>query len=325
MPDSLIWKQRIRTLRAFNHSDIMQAGVLRERLLHSSYSLTESRVILEISWDPCLTATHLSRHLGLDPGYLSRLLSRLESGGVIERPRSEKDGRRRALKLTPQGEKIAELLNRRVDDDIAEYLAVLSDEDQARLMEAIRTIEEINASRSDRRPDSRYFLREAEPSDGERMARAYENLFEQTFGPQDGFRNILNDTLAGLFEPAEEREFRARCWIAEMNGESAGSIVLERLDDCRMHVKLFMVEPKRRGLGIGGKLLDEAIRFFVGSGCDRLFVWTVRNRDKLQSLLSKRGFKLTELPSVSYYDMSFDVECWELSLGRRSNPSAPRE
>ena len=312
MPEPLIWKKRIRTIRDFNYSDIMQAGVLRERLLHSSYSLTESRIILEISRRTSLTATDLSRELGLDPGYLSRLLGRLETGGVIERPRSKRDGRRRVLKLTPGGKRIAGLLNRRVDDDIAEYLAGLTECDQSRLMDALQVINEINDSRGNRIADSLYFLREAESSDAERIARGYEALFEQTFGSADEFRQALTDTTALLFEITGSRP--AHCWIAEMNGESAGSIVLEQLDPDRIHIKLLMVEPKRRGLGIGGSLLDQAMRFARGTPSKQILIWTIRDQRRLQGMLSKRGFKQTDRPTVSYYGMSFEVESWTLDL-----------
>ncbi|GGO05598.1 bifunctional helix-turn-helix transcriptional regulator/GNAT family N-acetyltransferase [Saccharibacillus kuerlensis] len=314
MPDPWIWKQRIQAIRAFNYNEMMQAGILRERLLHSSYSLTESRVILEISLDTQLTATDLSRRLGLDPGYLSRLLSRLESSGVIERPRSKGDSRRRLLKLTAHGSRIAQLLNRRVDDDVAEYLAGIPEPDQVRLMEAIRTIEEINESKMSHINESLYFLREAEPSDSERIIRAYETLYEQTFGPEDGFWNVLNDTVSRLFNPKADESLYSRCWIAEMNGESAGSILLEQLDDDQLHIKLFMVESKRRGLGIGGSLLDEAITFARQTSCRKLMLWTIRGQRRLQGLLIKRSFKQTERPSVSYYGIHFDVEQWELQL-----------
>ncbi len=317
MPDPMIWKQRIQALRAFNYSETMQAGVLRERLLHSSYSLTESRIILEVSRQSRLTATDLSRNMGLDPGYLSRLLSRLESGGVIERPRSESDGRSRVLKLTRDGERIAELLNRRVDDDVAEYLAGLEDQDQARLMEALRTIEQINETRAHHIPKGRYFLRDAEPSDADRIIRSYEALFEQTFGPmEEGFRQALADTTSELFDGTGQTW--GRCWIAEMNGECAGSLILERMDEDSMHIKLFMVESKRRGLGIGGSLLDEAIRCARDTGCGELFLWSIRNQYRLQNLLSGRGFKLLDRPNVSYYGINFDVERWMLPLASNS-------
>lgn len=317
MPDPMIWKQRIEALRAFNYSETMQAGVLRERLLHSSYSLTESRIILEVSRQSRLTATDLSRNMGLDPGYLSRLLSRLETGGVIERSRNESDGRSRVLRLTGDGARIAELLNRRVDDDVAEYLAGISDPDQARLMEAIRTIEKINETRAQHVPSGRYFLREAEPSDAERISRSYEALFEQTFGPMEaGFLSALADTASKLFDPEEQAS--GRCWIAEMNGECAGSLILEPLDEGRMHIKLFMVESKRRGLGIGGSLIDEAVRYARSVGCGELLLWSVRNQRRLQHLLAGRGFKLLDRPNVSYYGIHFDVERWMLPLAAKS-------
>ncbi|MCQ4088196.1 bifunctional helix-turn-helix transcriptional regulator/GNAT family N-acetyltransferase [Saccharibacillus sp. JS10] len=313
MPDPLLWKKRIETLRAFNYSDMMQAGVLRERLLHSSYSLTESRVILEISWRNPLTATNLSRNLGLDPGYLSRLLSRLDNSGIIERIRSEDDSRRRYLQLTTDGKRIAELLNRRVDDDVAEYLAGLSEINQARLIEAIRTIEEINASRTyDRLENDRYFLRRAEDSDTEKLIKSYQNLFEQTFGPTSDFQLVLDDTYRNLFDP--NSSLRSYCWIAEMNGESAGSILAEPLDQNRMHIKLFGVEPKRRGIGIGASLLEEVIQAAKKEGYSKLLIWSIPDQRRLQSLLIRRGFRLCDTPNVSYYGMEFDVEHWEFLL-----------
>ncbi|MDO3410218.1 bifunctional helix-turn-helix transcriptional regulator/GNAT family N-acetyltransferase [Saccharibacillus sp. CPCC 101409] len=314
MHDPLVWKQRIRTIRAFNYSAIMQAGVLRERLLHSSYSLTESRIIFEISQHAGCTATDLSRNLGLDPGYLSRLLGRLEQSGVIERPRSESDGRRRVLRLTAQGHKVAELLNRRVDDDVAEYLAGISEEDQLQLMEAIETIGRIDKSRESRAAQLRYFLRDMEGADVPLLLRAYETVFEQTFGGVSGFGEVLAETVGRLFETGPSPA--ARCWIAEMNGEAVGSLVLEALerDEKSVHIKLFMVEPRSRGLGIGGSLLDEGIRWALGQGYDKLLLWMVPDQARIHRLFGKKGFALTERPTIPYMGTSFDLECWELNL-----------
>src|SRR5579884_2720154 len=134
-------EERVAAVRRFNRLFTRQIGVLREGLLHTPYSLAESRVIFELAHRQDLTASDLCRELGLDAGYLSRILARFEQQGLIEKVRSESDGRQRLLRLTPEGEKVSAVLDRRSRDEVAEMLGELSEEDQQRLLKAMETIE----------------------------------------------------------------------------------------------------------------------------------------------------------------------------------------
>ncbi len=130
-------------MRRFNRFFTRRIGVLREGSLHSPYSLAEARVLFEIAHRDELTASDLWRELGLDPGYLSRILGRLEQSGLIGKARSETDGRRRLLSLTPEGKDAFSLLDNRSREEVAEMLGELSEGGQRRLLGAMRTIESI--------------------------------------------------------------------------------------------------------------------------------------------------------------------------------------
>src|ERR671932_297214 len=136
---------RMDAVRRFNRFFTRRIGVLREGLLHSPYSLTEARILFEIAHGDDLSASDLSRELGLDPGYLSRILARFEQRGLIDKVRSETDARRRILSFTPAGKEAFTLLDSRSREEVAEMLSGLSDRDQRRLVEAMQTIESILA------------------------------------------------------------------------------------------------------------------------------------------------------------------------------------
>src|SRR4051812_9598795 len=154
---------RVDAVRHLNRFFTRQIGVLREGLLHSPYSLTEARILFEISHRDDLTASDLSRELGLDPGYLSRILTRLEQQGLIDKVRSETDGRQRLLSLTSDGKDAFSLLDNRSRDEVAEMLDDLSEGDQLRLLEAMATIEGILTKGF--KFSEPFFLRPHEPGD----------------------------------------------------------------------------------------------------------------------------------------------------------------
>src|SRR5262249_19914357 len=136
-------EERISAIRQFNRFFTREIGVLREGLLHSPYSLTEARILFELAHHDKPTASELGRELGLDPGYLSRILARLEQQCLIERSRSENDGRQQILRLTAEGHKAFAVLDQRSRDEVAEILADLDEDAQQRLLKAMHTIQSI--------------------------------------------------------------------------------------------------------------------------------------------------------------------------------------
>jgi DNA-binding MarR family transcriptional regulator len=202
---------RIDAVRRFNRFFTRHIGVLREGLLHSPYSLTEARILFEITHREDLIASDLSRELGLDPGYLSRSLARLEQQGLIDKVRSETDARRRLLSLTLEGEDVFSLLDRRSREEVAEMLGELSEGDQRRLLEAMQTIEGVlDKSFKFSEP---FFLRRHEPGDMGWVVHRHGVLYAQEYGWDERFEALVAQIVADFinnYDPAKER-----CWIAQ--------------------------------------------------------------------------------------------------------------
>src|SRR3712207_6707931 len=255
-------EKRIDAIRRFNRLFTRRIGVLREGLLHTPYSLTEARILFEIAHRDDLSASDLSRELGLDPGYLSRILARLEQQGLIDKVRSETDARRRLLSLTLKGEDAFSLLDRRSREEVAEMLDELSEGDQRRLLEAMRTIEGVlDKSFKFSEP---FFLRQHEPGDMGWVVHRHGVLYAQEYGWDKRCEALVEQIVADFINNYDSA--KERCWKAKMNGEIVGCFFLEKASDRFTKRRLLLVEPKARGLGLGTRLVEECIRFARSRG-----------------------------------------------------------
>lgn len=220
--DNTLLQERISAVRRFNRFFTRQIGVLREGLLHSPYSLTEARIIFELANRSNLTASDLCNELGLDAGYLSRTLNKLEQQNLIEKTRSDDDGRQRLLNLTSGGQDAFALLDSRSNDEVSEMLGELSESDQTRLIEAMHTIEGIlNHSFKYVEP---FYLRHHEAGDMGWVIHQHGLLYNQEYGWDESFEALVAQICADFinnYDPQKER-----CWIAEMGGEQVGSILI---------------------------------------------------------------------------------------------------
>ncbi|NPV69246.1 MAG: MarR family transcriptional regulator [Firmicutes bacterium] len=304
-------EDRISAVRHFNRFFTRQIGVLREGLLHSPYSLTEARILFELAHRDNLTASELVRELGLDAGYLSRTLARFEEQGLIERVRSEQDGRQRLLRLTEEGKNAFSLLDRRSRDEVAEMLNDLSEEDQQRLLKAIHTIESI-LDRKRFKFSEPFFLRPHEPGDMGWVTHRHGVLYAQEYGWDERFEALVAQIVADFinnFKPARER-----CWIAEMNGEIVGSVFVVEASETVAKLRLLLVEPKARGLGLGTRLVEECIRFARRTGYKKLVLWTNSVLEEARHIYEKVGFTLVAQEAHHSFGHDLIGETWELAL-----------
>lgn len=305
-----ISEERIKAVRHFNRLFTRQIGVLREGLLHSPYSLTEARILFELAQQRELTATQLGRELGLDAGYLSRILTRLEQQGLLEKVRSEADGRQRFLRLTSAGGQEAALLDQRSRDEVAEMLGDLSEGDQQRLLKAMEAIEQIlEHSLKYANP---FVLRDPEPGDMGWVTYRHGVLYAQEYGWNERFEALVAQIVADFvrdFKPGRER-----CWIAEMDGEIVGSVFVVQVSETEAKLRLLLVEPKARGLGLGTRLVEECIRFARRAGYRKLVLWTNSVLVEARHIYQKVGFTLTS--QEAYHDFGHDLisETWEMTL-----------
>jgi DNA-binding MarR family transcriptional regulator/GNAT superfamily N-acetyltransferase len=301
---------RIDAVRRFNRFFTRRIGVLREGLLHTPYSLTEARILFEIAHRDDLTASDLSRELGLDPGYLSRTLARLEQRGLIDKVRSETDARRRLLSLTPEGEDAFSLLDGRSREEVAEMLGGLSEEDQWRLLEAMQTIEGVLTKGF--KFSEPFFLRTHEPGDMGWVVHRHGVLYAREYGWDERFEALVAQIVADFinnFDPVKER-----CWIAEMGGENVGCVFVVKASDTVAKLRLLLVEPKARGLGLGTRLVEECIRFARSRGYKTLTLWTNSVLDAARHIYEENGFRLVEEEEHHSFGNDLIGQNWELAL-----------
>jgi DNA-binding MarR family transcriptional regulator/GNAT superfamily N-acetyltransferase len=301
---------RVDAVRRFNRLYTRRIGVLREGLLHSRYSLTEARVLFELANREEPTATDLSRELGLDPGYLSRTLARLEEQGLVARVRSERDGRRRLLSLTPDGEEAFSLLDSRSREEVAEMLGGLSEGDQRRLLEAMRTVESI--FEDGLKFSEPFVLRAHEPGDMGWVVHRHGVLYAREYGWDESFEALVARIVADFidgYDPAKER-----CWMADMGGERVGCVFLVKASDVVAKLRLLLVEPEARGLGLGNRLVEECIRFARNRGYEKLTLWTNSVLDAALRIYEEHGFVLVDEEEHHSFGHDLVGQTWELAL-----------
>src|SRR5436190_15419807 len=240
-------EQRVEVARRFNRFYTRQIGVLREGAYKSPFSLTEVRVLYELAHRDRPTATALGRDLGLDAGYLSRILRGFERRGLVLKTRSPADGRQSHLSLTAQGRKVFAPLNARSHDEVAALLGGLSPAAQARAVGAMQTIERLLGDRAERPPA--YHLRSLQPGDLGWVVHRHGAVYAQEYGYNEQFEALVAEIVAHFVQRYNAK--RERCWIAEQDGAVVGSVFLVERSKTVAQLRLLLVEPQARGSGSG--------------------------------------------------------------------------
>jgi DNA-binding MarR family transcriptional regulator/N-acetylglutamate synthase-like GNAT family acetyltransferase len=312
MPPDIL-DDRITTIRAFNRFYTRQIGVLREGLLHSPYSITEVRVMYELAYHGDRLASVLGRELGLDQGYLSRIVGKFETEGLIEKVPSETDGRARLLRLTKKGRKVFDPLDRRSRDEVAEMLGGFSDEDQKRLLDAMRTIQHLLDERSGLKYAEPFFLRAHESGDMGWVTYRHGVIYAQEYGWDERFEALVAQICADFINNFDSQ--KEHCWIAEMNGEVVGSVFLAKGDEEGIaKLRLLLVEAKARGYGLGTRLVKECIRFAKRKGYRKIQLWTNSILVEARHIYKKTGFTLVSSEPHRSFGHDLVGETWEFPL-----------
>jgi DNA-binding MarR family transcriptional regulator/N-acetylglutamate synthase-like GNAT family acetyltransferase len=300
-------QERISALRRFNRFYTRKLGVLEEHFLRSPFSLAEARVLYELAQGGRTTAKAVGQALGLDAGYLSRILDRFLRTRLISRAASPVDGRQSLLALSPTGKAAFAPLERRSREEVEVMLRPLSERDQCRLVRAAGTIEALLAGKRERRPA--ISLRQAKPGDFGWIVSRHGGLYAEEYGWDE---SMAADIVAAFIKEHDIK--RERCWIAEMDGVRAGSVMLVRTGEKAAKLRLLIVEPEARGLGVGKLLVEECIRFARGAGYRKITLWTQSILVAARAIYLRAGFnKVREEPHTSF-GKKLVGEYWELKL-----------
>jgi DNA-binding MarR family transcriptional regulator/N-acetylglutamate synthase-like GNAT family acetyltransferase len=305
-------EQRVEAARRFNRFYTRQIGVLHEGAYKSPFSLTEVRVLYELAHRDQPTATALGRELGLDAGYLSRILRGFERRGLVLKTRSAADGRQSHLSLTAQGRKVFAPLNARSHDEVAAMLGGLSAAAQARVVGAMQTIERLLGDRAESPPPAPYLLRPPQPGDLGWVVHRHGAVYAQEYGYDERFEALVAEIVAHFVQRYDAK--REQCWIAEQGGEVVGSVFLVERSKTVAQLRLLLVEPKARGSGLGTRLVSECVRFARQTGYRKITLWTQSELRAARRLYQAAGFRVVRKERNHSFGKDVVSETWELEL-----------
>jgi len=307
-------RSRIDTVRRFNRFYTRAIGVLQEGWLGSPFPLTEARVLYELAHREKPTATLVRNNLDLDAGYLSRVLSSFEKRGLIEKKASQDDRRQSLLALTEEGRRQFAPLEERTIQQVGGMIERLSEDEQRRLIGAMQTIEKLlaPAERPASGAQASYLLRPHQPGDMGWVVHRQGVLYAQEYCYDERFEALAVEIVAQFMQHYDAK--RERCWIAERDGEVAGSVFLVAKSRTTAKLRLLYVEPAARGLGIGSRLVGECVRFARQAGYKKIVLWTQSELDVARRIYKQAGFRVVQKKRHHSFSKDLVAETWELSL-----------
>ena len=301
----------VAAIRQFNRFYTKQIGALQEGLLDSGFSLAEARVLYELAQDEGgSTATRIGRSLGLDAGYLSRLLRALEERRLVQRRPSSADGRRTNLTLTRKGRSAFGRLDSAAHAQIAAWLERHSPVDRRTLVDAMASIERVLASGEPRTREVE--LRAPRPGDMGWVVQRHGELYAEEYGWSEHFEALVAQIVAQFMH--EHDSARERCWIACVDGSRVGSVFLVKHSDTVARLRLLLVEPTARGMGVGRTLVDTCVQFARDAGYDSITLWTNAVLSAARAIYVSRGFRLVREEAHTHFGSEQLGQDWELEL-----------
>ncbi|MDQ0024727.1 DNA-binding MarR family transcriptional regulator/GNAT superfamily N-acetyltransferase [Variovorax paradoxus] len=302
----------VKAIRRFNRFYTSRIGVL-DPYLGSDMSLTDVRVLYELAHRKTPVASEIGRDLRLDAGYLSRILRRFEAAGWLTREPHGRDARQSVLRLTEAGHAAFAPLQQKSRDEAAALLSPLPPGDRQQVVDAMARIERLlnPASASSARTRT-VVLRDPAPGDMGWVVQQHGELYAREYGWNSEFEALVADIVAQFvrkFQPAWEK-----CWIAELDGERVGAIFVVRKSATTAQLRLLLLAPAARGLGLGARLTDECIAFARAKGYRKMVLWTNSCLEAARAIYAKRGFKLDKAEPYEGFGQQLVGETWSLKL-----------
>jgi DNA-binding MarR family transcriptional regulator/GNAT superfamily N-acetyltransferase len=301
--------RHVAAVRHFNRFYTRLIGVLEEGQVASAHSLTELRVLYELAHRDDPVAADLVSDLGIDAGYLSRIIKKFARAGLVAKVASATDGRRQRLRLTEAGHAAFAPLERATERQIAALIAPLDASGRERLVGAMATIEGLLGKGP---PPAPYLLRPHRPGDMGWVVHRQAVLYAREYGWDETFEALVAEIAAKFITDFDPK--RERCWIAERDGEILGAVFVVAATEEEAKLRLLYVEPEARGLGIGRRLVAECVRFARDTGYRRLVLWTNDVLVAARRIYQSAGFRLVRSEAHHSFGKDLVGEFWELEL-----------
>jgi len=308
MAESGIHKQ-VKAIRAFNRFYTRKIGVL-DGMASSPFSLAEARVLYELANHRQPTATDIRKELGLDAGYMSRMLHDFERRKFVTRERSKTDERQRFLSLTSKGRSAFAPLDARSNRDVAAMLEDLSLTERKQLVDSVQTVRRLLGDIAEAKPS--YLLRPHQPGDMGWIVHRQAILYADEYGWDGTYEALAAEIVAQFIKNYDPK--RERAWVAEKDGERVGAVFVAKGSDQIVRLRLLHVERQARGLGIGKRLVEECIRFARQAGYQKMTLWTQSILHAARHIYKKAGFQVVHEEKHHSFGKDLTAETWELNL-----------
>jgi len=305
-------------IRDFNRFYTRKIGLV-DGTASSPFSLAEARVLFELARLEKPTATEIRKELGLDAGYMSRILGEFERQKLITRERSAGDERQKALSLTAKGRSAFAPLDERSSRQMSEMVENLSTRERKQLVDAAQAIQRLLGDK--RRVEPPYLLREHQPGDLGWVVHRQALLYAEEYGWDGTYEALAAEIVAQFVKHYDPK--REHCWIAERDGARVGAVLVAKASDEIAKLRLLHVEAEARGLGIGGRLVEECIRFSRRAGYHQLTLWTQSILHAARHIYKQAGFEIVRSEQHHSFGKDLTAETWELDLRAEIN-AAPR-
>lgn len=301
--------QQLSAIRSFNRFYTRKIGVV-DGMASSPFSLAEGRVLYELAHRDRPTATDIRKELGLDAGYMSRILRDFERRKFVTRERSKTDERQRFLSLTSKGKKALAPLDERSNRHVAAMLEELSPAERKQLLDAVQTVRRLLGDRTEAKAP--YLLRPHRPGDMGWIVQRQAILYVEEYGWDGSYEALAAEIVAQFIKNYDPR--RECSWVAEKDGERVGAVFVARESDEIARLRLLHVEREARGLGIGKRLVEECVRFARQAGYQKMTLWTQSILVAARHIYQQAGFQIVREEKHHSFGKNLTAETWELKL-----------
>lgn len=300
---------QVDVVRAFNRLYTRKIGVV-DGTASSPFSLAEARVLYELAHRDQRTATDIRKELGLDAGYMSRILRDFERRKLVTRVRAKTDARQKFLSLTARGQRAFASLDERSNRDVAAMLGGLSSAERKQLVDAAQTIRRLLGDKPE--PRAPYLLRQHQPGDMGWVVHRQGILYAEEYGWDETYEGLAAEIVAQFIKNYDPK--RERCWIAEKDGARVGAVFVAKASEEVAKLRLLHVEAEARGLGIGKRLVKECLRFAGHAGYRKMTLWTQSNLHAARHIYKQAGFRVVREEQHHSFGKDLMAETWELDV-----------
>ena len=300
---------QVAAIRAFNRFYTRKIGVV-DGVASTPFSLAEARVLYELAHREQPTATDIRKELGLDAGYMSRILREFERRNFVTREQSKTDEREKFLSLTAKGRRVFLPLGERSNRDVAAMLEELSPTERKQLVDAVQAVRRLLGDRAE--PRTPYLLRQHQPGDLGWIVHRQAILYAEEYGWDETYEALAAEIVAQFIKKYDPK--RERCWIAEKDGARVGAVFVAKASDQIAKLRLLHVESEARGLGIGKRLVEECVRFARQTGYQKMTLWTQSILHAARHIYKQAGFLVVREEQHHSFGKDLTAETWELDL-----------